>query len=149
MKVASVYSIIADAANIRREQSPEPYTRDMFLEMYPKFSDVPDVMIDSWIAIALESLQYGRWKSYWKMGLGLFVAHHLTLITQGNMADSIEAGLMKGVATSKSVTDMSISYDFGSVANEFAGWGTYPQTVYGQQLVQFARLVSKGGMTIW
>lgn len=144
----SVYSVIAAASNIKGGEHP-PFSRAEFLALYPQFSDVPELMIDAWLRIAMHSLAYNRWQDYWEVGVGLFVAHHLTLLSQPGMQERIESGLMKGIPTSKSVTDMSISYDFGSIENEFAGWGTYAQTVYGQQLVQFARLVGKGGMTIW
>ena len=36
-----------------------------------------------------------------------------------------------------------------SVTGDFNGWGTYKLTLYGQQFVTIARLVSMGGMTVW
>ena len=88
--------------------------------------------------------------------MGLFIAHWLTLYLQGRVPGTnssvetiVNAGLAKGVQTSKSAGDLSVSYDFSQVASDFNGWGTYKLTVYGQQFVTIARLVSLGGMTVW
>lgn len=152
----SVYSIIANASNIRGTNDDVPeYTFDTLCTMYPQFLDVDEVVANAWIAIATSSLSYARWRHLWEMGVSLYVAHFLTLYAQTlndpsrGLMVNVEAGLAKGVITSKSVSDMSVSYDFGSVANETQGWGTFNQTMFGLQFVQFAKLVSKGGMTIW
>jgi hypothetical protein len=149
-----IYGIIAAASNIRSEDHPS-YTADDFKTMYPQFGEVPDVVLQAWLNVALATLQYGRWKGYWTLGVGLFIAHFLTLYLQTmtpagvSTAKILESGLAKGVVSSKSAGDLSKSYDFGAIASEFDGWGTYKQTVFGQQLVHFARLVGKGGMTVW
>lgn len=152
----NVYSIIANASNIRWSSDHPEYTIDTFLTMYPQFSDIDRVVVEAWLKVALSSISYARWGTYWEMGIGFYIAHFLTLYAQalGGQVDDptmakIESGLAKGIATSKSVSDMSVSYDFGSVANEADGWGTFKQTSYGLQFVQFAKLVSMGGMTIW
>lgn len=152
----NVYSIIARASNLCVDTERPEYTIDDFLRIYPQFSDIDRVVVEAWLNVALSSLSYSRWGSYWHMGMGFYMAHFLTLYVQslgGNVDDptmaSIENALFKGIATSKSVDDMSVSYDFSSVANEADGWGTYKQTSYGLQFVQFAKLVGKGGMTVW
>ena len=148
MAITSVYQAIVAASNIRRSENPS-FTATDFMALYPKFVDVSEEMIEAWVQIAHASLSYARWHEWWRIGMGLFIAHHLTLLANPATADTIEGGLSRGVASSKSVTDMSISYDVSSIATECAGWGTYGQTTYGQQLVQFAKLVGKGGMTVW
>lgn len=148
MAIASVYSMITAASNIRRGENPS-FSIDDFRALYPKFNTVSDVVMEAWLQIAHASLIEARWGSYWRIGMGLFIAHHLTLLENPKTAETIEGGLSRGVASSKSVTDMSISYDVASIAAECAGWGTYGQTTYGQQLVQFAKLVGKGGMMVW
>lgn len=147
----SVFKVIASASNIVSDEHPQ-YTNEKFLEMHPKFRNISDVVISAWINIAFSCIQYRRWNDWWEMAIGLFVAHNLTLWVQSEGEDgtnSVEQGLAKGIIGSKSVSDLSISYDFGSIANEFQGWGTYSQTSYGQQLVQLARLIGRGGMTVW
>lgn len=152
----NVYAIIASASNLCHTTDHPEYTLDTFLEMYPQFCDVNEIVIEAWLNVALSSISYERWSSYWTLGVGLYVAHFLTIYSQsvaGNVDDPtmarIENGLSKGIATSKSVSDMSVSYDFSAGASEADGWGTFKQTVYGQQFVQFAKLVSMGGMTVW
>lgn len=154
MVATDVYGIIATASNIRSGDNPE-YTKEQFLTMYPQFGSVPDIVLRAWLKLAHSCVRFARWGDLWEMGMGLFIAHFLTLYLQAATPEGaknqeiISAGLAKGITSSKSVADMSVSYDFGSVANEFAGWGTLAQTSYGQQLAGFAKLVSMGGMTIW
>ena len=157
-----VFGIIAAASNIRGGQNPD-YTKDDFLGMYPQFGAkdadgnpvIPDVVLEAWIKLANASLSARRYRDHWKVVMGLFIAHWLTLYLQSasgensSAADIVNAGLAKGVQTSKSAGDLSVSYDFSQVASDFNGWGTYKLTVYGQQFVTIARLVSLGGMTVW
>ena len=87
--------------------------------------------------------------------MGLFIAHWLTLFlqTKANADDPVRnivnSGLAKGVQTSKSAGDLSVSYDFSAVAGDFEGWGTYKLTLFGQQFITLARLCCKGGMVVW
>jgi hypothetical protein len=151
----NIYGIIAAASNIRSSDNNPEYTMDDFLTMYPQFKDVSEVVRKAWIKMAMNCLQYDRWNDLWEMGMGLYIAHFLTLYLQSSTPEGastqqiINAGLSRGIATSKSVADMSVGYDFGSVASESAGWGTFSQTVYGQQFVQLAKVAAMGGMTIW
>jgi hypothetical protein len=151
----NIYGIIAAASNIRSSDNNPEYTMDDFLTMYPQFKDVSEVVRKAWLKMAMNCLQYDRWNDLWEMGMGLYIAHFLTLYLQSSTPEGastqqiINAGLSRGVATSKSVADMSVGYDFGLIASESAGWGTFSQTVYGQQFVQLAKLAAMGGMTIW
>ena len=87
--------------------------------------------------------------------MGLFIAHWLTLFlqTKSNADDPIRnivnSGLAKGVQTSKSAGDLSVSYDFSAVAGDYEGWGTYKLTLFGQQFISLARLCCRGGMVVW
>lgn len=150
-----VYRIIANASNVRKGDNPS-YTATDFLLIYPQFDgNVPQVVIDAWIKIADASIRKTRWFDYWELGMGLYIAHFLTLHLQSSSVAGdatkkiINSGLSKGVQASKSAGDLSVSYDFSSVTNETTGWGTFSQTTFGQQFVQFAKLVGRGGMTIW
>ena len=87
--------------------------------------------------------------------MGLYIAHWLTLYLQSaaNPDDSLQkivnAGLSKGLQTSKSAGDLSVSYDFSIVSNDFDGWGTYKQTSFGQQFITLAKMYAVGGMVVW
>nr|DAO88093.1 MAG TPA: head to tail adaptor [Caudoviricetes sp.] len=158
----SVFGIIANASNIRHGDNPE-YTKEDFLAMYPQFGaaddagnpQIPDVVMDAWLKMAQAAISKARYGDMWDMAMGFFVAHWLTLYLQ-TAADAdapvgkiISAGLAKGLQTSKSAGDLSVSYDFSIVADDFDGWGTYKYTMFGQQLITLAKMVSMGGMCVW
>lgn len=158
----SVFGIIARASNIRSGKNP-PYTVEDFLAMYPQFGVVNDVgervipcvVLRAWLKMAHAVLNKARYGDMWEMAMGLFIAHWLTLYLQTTASPNdpvkkiISAGLSQGVQTSKSAGDLSVSYDFSVVTNDFDGWGTYKYTVFGQQFIGLAKLVSLGGMTVW
>jgi len=151
-----VFGIIAAASNIRTGGNPE-YTVDDFLAIYPQFGGgtVPDVVLKAWVNMAQASIHKARYNDAWEICMGLYIAHWLTLYLQtaagadDPVQKKIAAGLAKGLQSSKSAGDISVSYDFGSVNEDFAGWGTYKLTAYGQQFVTFARMYAAGGMVVW
>ncbi|MGM9572346.1 MAG: DUF4054 domain-containing protein [bacterium] len=167
---SNVYQIIANAGNIRTGGNPE-YTAEDFLKMYPQFgvkrqSDdaednllvtetVPNYVLEAWVKMAHASLHKNRYHDMWEIAMGLFIAHWLTLYLQ-TAADPedqinkiISAGLAKGLQTSKSVGDVSVSYDFSLIGSDFDGWGTYGQTAFGQQFITIAKMSSLRGMVVW
>lgn len=157
-----VFGIIAAASNIKIGNNPS-YTKDDFLEMYPQFGAknedgtavIPAAVITTWIKFAHASLSYARYGDAWRIVMGLFIAHFLTLYMQtAASADDpvkkvINAGLAKGLQSSKSAGDLSVSYDFGTVTSDFDGWGTYKLTAFGQQFITLAKAYTLGGMTVW
>lgn len=151
-----VFGIIAAASNIRTGDNPE-YTVDDFLAAYPQFcgGTVPEVMIKAWVNMAQSSIHKARYHDAWEICMGLYIAHWLTLYLQtaakadDTVQKKITAGLAKGLQSSKSAGDISVSYDFGSINEDFAGWGTYKLTAYGQQFVTLARMYAVGGMVVW
>ena len=157
-----VFGIIAGASNIRCGNNP-PYTSADFLALYPQFGKtdesgnkiIPSVVIDAYVQLAHSSLSKARYHDAWEMCMGFFVAHWLTLYLQTATSPDdpigkiISAGLSKGVQSSKSADDLSVSYDFSLVSGDMDGWGTYKLTAFGQQLVTFAKMFSMGGMVVW
>ena len=158
-----VFGIIAGASNIRRGKNPA-YTSEDFLARYPQFGKVddegnpviPSVVIDAYVNFAHASIQEARYHDAWEMVMGLFIAHWLTLYLQ-SMASAddptqkiVNAGLAKGLQSSKTAGDLSVSYDFSLIASgDFDGWGTYKLTSFGQQFITLARCYSLGGMVVW
>lgn len=166
---SSVYQIIATASNIRTGGNPK-YTTEDFLNMYPQFGVkrevddvdnmliteiVPAYVLDAWVKIAHASIHKNRYHDLWEMAMGLYIAHFITLYLQTTAHPDmpikaiVNAGLAKGLQTSKSAGDLSVGYDFGTVAKDFDGWGTYKQTAFGQQFITFAKMVGMGGMVVW
>lgn len=156
-----LFGIIASASNIRSGGNPE-YTSTDFLADYPQFGKVvdgvpviPSVIVEAYVKMAHASIQQARYHDAWRIAMGFFIAHWLTLYLQtAAKADDpvgkiVSSGLAKGVQTAKSAGDLSVSYDFGSVAQDMAGWGTYKLTAFGMQFVTLAKVYSAGGMVVW
>ena len=156
-----VFGIIAAASNIRTGGNPE-YSVEDFLAAYPQFGTkttgeevVPRVVLESWVKLAHASVHKNRYHDAWEICMGLYIAHWLTLYLQTAAAaddplqKQITAGLAKGLQSSKSAGDISVSYDFGSINEDFVGWGVYKLTSYGQQFVTMARMYAIGGMVVW
>ncbi|MGP1470042.1 MAG: DUF4054 domain-containing protein [Schwartzia sp. (in: firmicutes)] len=156
-----VFGMIAAASNIRTGGNPE-YTAADFLAAYPQFGTkttgeevVPRIVLAAWVKLAHASLHKNRYHDAWEVCMGLYIAHWLTLYLQtaakadDPVGKTISAGLAKGLQSSKSAGDLSVSYDFGTVEGDFAGWGTYKLTAFGQQFVTMARMYGMGGMVVW
>lgn len=158
-----VFGIIAGASNIRRGNNP-PYTSEDFLALYPQFGKldengaqiIPQTVMDAYVNLAHASLSIARYRAVWETVMGLFIAHWLTLYLQSlSSADDpigkiVSAGLAKGLQSSKSAGDLSVSYDFSFLnGTDFDGWGTYKLTAFGQQFATIARLYGMGGMVVW
>ena len=133
--------LMADAANIRDGANP-PFTLEEFKEIYPQFKGqaVPDVVLSMYLE---------------KMAMGLFIAHFATLWAMGTAdaastaADVVSAGEARGLVASKSVRDLSVSYDFSAVLSGLDDCAAWNMTKYGAQLVTLSRMISKGGMQVW
>lgn len=151
-------NLVSRASNLRGGTNP-PYTLDDFYANYPAYRPdnglVEPAIIHMYLELANACLQESRWRSYWKVAMGWFIAHFLTLYLQSTTnADSpaaqvINAGQARGLQSSKSVGDVSVSYDFSTAMNDLDGWAAWKLTIYGQQLATAAKLVGKGGMYIW
>ncbi|TWH46338.1 DUF4054 domain-containing protein [Sporomusa sp. KB1] len=164
-------SIIAAASNLRSGDNP-PYALDDFYVLYPAFgpretpSEGPDgeptttylvdtSIIEMYIELADAVVKESRWRKRWKFAMGLFIAHFLTLYLQSfvdansTAAQVVAAGQARGLMTSKSVGDVSVSYDFSTIAQGLDGWAAWNLTTFGQQYATLARIVGKGGMYVW
>ena len=98
----------------------DSYTLEDLKAVYPQFEGdgVPDSVLEMYLELAHETIQKTRWRSYWKLAMGLFVAHFVTLwamgVTDGatSAAELASAGGNQGVVSSKSAGGVSISRDF-------------------------------------
>lgn len=152
---AELTGLIAEAANVKTGTNP-PYTLSDFEMAYPQFKGiVPDAVIQMYIDLANACIIQARWRNAWKIAMGWFVAHFLTLYLQGAAPAGSDAATVassaqpKGLNTSESVGDVSVSTDYGSVMEDLKGWAAWKLTIYGQQLATMARLYGKGGMYIY
>ncbi len=164
-------SIIAAASNLRTGDNP-PYALADFYALYPAYgpqqvpSEDPEGetittylvdpgIIEMYIGLADAVVKESRWRRQWKIAMGLFIAHFLTLYLQSmanadsTAAQVVAAGQSRGLMSSKSVGDVSVSYDFSAIAQGLDGWAAWNLTTYGMQYATFARMVGKGGMYVW
>lgn len=153
--------IASNASNLRIGDNP-PYTVADFVSMYPAFGPdaddnyvVPEVILQMFVNLASASVQEARYHGAWQLCMGLFVAHFATLWLQSTAvagspaAKVIALGEAKGLRTSKSVGDVSVSIDYNAVAQDLNGWAAWKLTTFGQQFATIAKMVSKGGMCVW
>ena len=149
--------LINTASNLKRNENPPFYLED-FYAIYPQFQgldELPDMIVQMYIDFANEVVNIARWGKQWKLGMCLFVAHfcsvYLRSFVENNSeaAAVIAAGQSKGLISSKSVGDVSVSYDFSLAMQNVDTWGQFNLTLFGNQFVSIAKLNSKGGMWIW
>ncbi|WP_419877677.1 DUF4054 domain-containing protein [Brevibacillus centrosporus] len=157
----SAAGIIGVASNVRTGSSPA-FTFDDFIAVYPQFGPnteqayvIPQAIVQMYIDLADACIKEARWRAYWKVAMGWFVAHFCTMYLQGTAdpdsgaAGVLQAGRARGLITSKSAGDVSVSTDYSMVAQDLEGWASWKLTTYGQQLATIGRLVGKGGMYVY
>lgn len=116
---------------------------------------IPVFIINMYIGLANNCVRQARWRSYWVVGMGWFIAHFLTLYLQSTTSATspaskvIAAGQARGLTTSKSVGDVSGGYDYNLIGQDLNGWAAWKLTVYGQQLATIGKLVGKGNMYVY
>lgn len=145
--------IFCGVPNVYLTDNPD-FTKADFLETFPVFesSEIPDGVFDMFLSMANASIKEKRYKSQWKYLMCLYIAHFVTLYLQtqtGNpeAADAVAAAMPRGVAVSKSVDGLSISYDFQDTA-DLAGYGTWTLTTYGRQLATLTKAYGAAGMWV-
>lgn len=158
---------IPAAANLSSGTNPD-YAITDFLADFPQFSNVctspdggttppavPTTLLQRFINMATASLSQSKWFDMWQYAMGLFVAHYITMFLSASQ-QTTAPGLVKGASpvmlqTSKSVGNVSASYDPSTIAEDMKGWGAYKATTYGQQLVTLAKTIGAGmgGMLVW
>lgn len=151
----SVASVASQASNIKSGTNPA-YAKDDFLAFYPQFTGlVPDAVLTQFVSMANASVLQIRWHETWEMGMGLYIAHFLTLYLQtmsdgvsSTAAQVIGAAEARGLQTSQSVGDVSVSYDYGAMVADINGWADWKQTQFGIQYLRMARLLGKGGIYV-
>lgn len=163
---AAQASLRYEASHLNVTPNAPPYTVEMFYEDYPFFIagekipgcnkvTVPDQFIQAHVDYANDIVRQNIYGSSWRYCCGLVVAHMLIMYLRSAVPVGsdpnriVTAGLPTGLATSKSVDGVSISYDYsylGTNAQKYGAWGL---TLYGLQFMTLARAMNKGGAYIW
>ena len=153
--------IIATASNLKTGTNP-PFTLADFFTLYPQFGPdkdnnyvVPQLITQMYLDLANTCIKEARWHGFWKVGMSLFIAHFCTLYVQGvadpdsGAAGILKAGQSRGLETSVSVGDVSVSTDFSIIASGIEGWAGFKATAYGLQLAGIGKFLGKGGMYVY
>lgn len=158
----SFMEVFGNPSNIFLTDNPS-FSLSDFSEIFPIFviadgqsqedDAIPLAVFNLFLDMANKSLKEARYKSHWEYMMCLYIAHYLTLYLQTQNGEpgaesALASALPRGVASSKSVDGLSISYDFMDVANDFSGYGSYKLTAYGQQLITLTSMYGKGGMWV-
>lgn len=114
-------------------------------------------LLQMFIDMAYSSLAESRWKSKWKYAMSLYVAHFLTLWLKTQAGSNATAAQVVATAQtlfsaqSKSVGDVSVSYDTSLINGSLPGWGMWMTTTYGTQLAQLAAFLpsARAGMYVY
>lgn len=145
----------AVASNIVDGENP-PYSCEDFRAIMPAFSAeiVPDDILQHFIDMANAVVKEARWLALWKEGMRLYIAHFLTLYLEtpqngATRQQLLNGGKIQGNKTSKSVGQVSVSYDTGSQAtSDLEGWAAWKLTTYGVQFATLAKMIGMGGMYV-
>lgn len=149
--------VIPEASNVRVDnESSTAVTSGDFLAMYPQFASptVPEPFLEMTLERANASIQEARWFTNRRFAVCLFTAHFCTLylktaIDAGSSPSAVaEKGESKGAIMSKSVDGVSVSYGSSEGASDLVGYGSWKDTVYGQQLATMAQLAGIGMMVV-
>lgn len=128
---------------------------DGFRADFPQFTPelVPDARIRFHLAVAGKLLPAARWGDLLAEGMGMYVAHQLTLeleaLKSADGTGGINAAAGPVTGETRTVGSVSHSVTRGGAAAQgtaLANAGQYNATVYGQQFWQLAQIVGAGGM---
>ena len=145
------------AAAPHRGHGKGNYTLEQFRQDYPQFFNSAgeflgsQAMLDEIINMANVAVQPDKWLEGWRYGVGLYVAHYVTLSLRG-YAQSNEtpeqaaaSGALVGMVKSATLGDASVSYDTAAITAGTEDWGDLNSTTYGQMFANRAKLVGMAG----
>lgn len=154
--------VFRSASNVILSDNPE-FTREDFSKIFPVFKlqdgatvnqdEIPEEVYNLFYNMANASIKYKRYYSSWKYCMCLYIAHYITLFLQTQNGDpgaqsALAGAIPKGIASSKSVDGLSISYEFMGAAEDLEGYGTWKYTIYGQQLATITKMYGHGGVWV-
>lgn len=109
----------------------------------------PLVVIQLYLNVANASLQSGRWREWWQLAMGLYVAHYCTLYiqtegnAQSNASQIVANSLQAGITISQGADGVNQGLkDLAAIES----WGAWSLTGYGVQLATMGRVVGAGAV---
>jgi hypothetical protein len=126
-------------------------TPALFRQLYSAFSDpgvYSDLILNYQISIATTRLDPNIWGPLLDHGIGLLVAHRMVLKSREDRT-ALTGGVpgeVKGPLTSRTVENVTNSYDTKASTYEDAGY--WNLTTYGIEFFQLARDLGAGGVQL-
>lgn len=120
-----------------------------FTALFPEFMApvYSPAQITAWLAVAEQMTDETAWGTLYTLGVSLFAAHQLTLGRQAELAGAMGGATGQGgVASSKTIDKVSVSYDTTVASVE--GAGNWNLTSYGARRYQLARMFGAGGVQL-
>jgi hypothetical protein len=118
-----------------------------FRSNFPEFADTtayPNTQITFWATVAEKMVIENVWLDMYETGVSLYVAHELVLARQ-NVLTAATGGLPGqggGIASSKTVGSVNVSYDPNTTTEKNAGF--WNLTNYGKQFYRFTQIFGAG-----
>lgn len=118
---------------------------------FPEFADTvryPDSQITFWATIAELQTSSDVFGDMYTQAVKLYVAHEITLAAQSKAAGAAGGvpGSQGGIANSKTVGSVTVSYDSQSTSEKNAGW--WNLTNYGKQYFRLLRMFGAGSVQL-
>lgn len=118
-----------------------------FRVVFPEFSDTtayPASQITFWSTIAEAQVVEDNWGDIYAQAVMLYTAHEIVIARQNAAAGTIGGtpGVSGGIANSKTVGSVTVSYDANTQTEKDAGW--WNRTTYGQQFFRLMKLYGAG-----
>jgi len=161
--------LLGKVASARRKvsENTKTFTEEDFFEYQPQFQTIvkqtingkevetkksllPERVLASFINMGNKNILEDVWNDRWEYACSLYIAHYSAMYLKtysdySNSKDDVAGGGVGGGVASSSLGDASISYDNSAINNAAQKWGAWAQTIYGQQLVNEAKLLGLGG----
>lgn len=122
-----------------------------FRTNFPEFADTtayPETTINFWAGVAEKMVNECVWDNMYETGVQLYVAHELVLARQ-NVKTATVGGLPGqggGIASSKAVGSVNVSYDPATTTEKDAGF--WNLTNYGKQFYRLVQIFGAGCMQL-
>lgn len=118
-----------------------------FRSEFPEFTDVtvyPDAQLTFWATIAEQQVVLNVWNDLYTFGVKLYVAHEITLAALNAKAAAVGGtpGQSGGIASSKAVGAVNVTYDPNTTTEKDAGW--WNLTLYGKQFFRLVKIFGAG-----
>ncbi len=132
------------------------FTLEEYFTLYPQFKNiVPVEVAEMYLNFADCCVKKSLWHNGWKVGMGLFISHFLTLYLQSKAVEDapenqvVAAGEVRGLKASKAVDGVSVSYDFATAMQDLNGWASFKLTTFGTQFASLAKIYGMGAAYVW